>query len=197
MPKIEIDEAEYNQMVALRGVATKIAANPQARKVFESAHKMVDPNALTPLTDAEKAQLEPVNAIKSELSAEIAALKKEREDEKRERTLAALAQKQTEGLTRLRRAGYTDEGVAAVQKLMEEKGLPDVEDAVAIFERNNPPPLPATPSGGIGSWGFTDSAGDADKSIQDLIASKGNSEQIADRMAREALNEFRGQMGRR
>jgi hypothetical protein len=197
MPKVEVDEAEYNQMVALRGVATKIAADPKARKIFESAHKMVDPNALTPLTDAEKAQLEPVNAIKSELSAEIAALKKEREDEKRDRTLAALAAKQTEGLAKLRRAGYTDEGVAAIQKLMEDKGLPDVEDAVAIFERNNPPPLPSTPSGGIGSWSFTDSAGEADKNIKDLISTRGDSEQIADRMAREALNDFRGQMGRR
>lgn len=197
MPKlVEVDEAEYNQMVALRGVASKIAANPQARKIFESAHKLVDPNASTPLTDQEKAQLEPVNAIRSELSAEIAALKKEREDEKAQRTLESLAARQTEGLAKLRRAGYTDEGVAAVQKVMEDKGLFDVDDAVAIFERQNPPQIPVTP-GGIGSWGFTDMSGEADKSIQDLIASKGNSEQVADRMARDALNDFRGQITRR
>jgi len=196
MAKVEVDEAEYNQMVALRGVASKIAANPAARKIFESAHKLVDPNASTPVTDAETHALAPVKDLEKSVNDRIAAFEKAQEDDKRQKTLDALAARQTEGLTRLRKAGYTDEGVAAIQKVMEDKGLFDVEDAVAIFERNNPPQLPVTP-GGTGSWGFTDMSGEADKSIQDLIASKGSSEQVADRMARDALNEFRGQMGRR
>lgn len=196
MPKIEVDEDEWNRSQQMLGVARKIAANPKARRQFEAAHKLVDPNALTPITDQEEAQLAPVNAIKSELAAEIAALKKEREDEKRDRTLSAIADRQNAAISQLRRSGYTDEGVAAVQKLMEDKGLLDVDDAVAIFEKANPPQIPVTP-GGIGSWGFTDMSGDADKSIQDLIASKGNSEQIADRMARDALTEFRQAGGRR
>ena len=50
MAKIEVDEAEYNRMVALQGVASKIVANPSARKMLEQAHKLVDPNAPTPIT---------------------------------------------------------------------------------------------------------------------------------------------------
>lgn len=196
MPKVEVDEAEYNQMVALRGVASKIAANPAARKIFESAHKLVDPNALTPVTDAETQALAPVKDLEKSVNDRIAAFEKQQDDDKKQRTLDALAAKQTAGLAQLRKAGYTDEGVAAIQKVMEDKGLFDVEDAVAIFERNNPPQLPVTP-GGVGSWGFSDMTGESDKSIQDLIASKGASEQVADRMAREALNEFRGTIGRR
>jgi hypothetical protein len=122
-------------------------------------------------------------------------MKKEREDEKKQRTLDGIAVKQTEGLAKLRRAGYTDEGVAAVQKLMDDKGLLDVDDAVAIFERNHPPQTPVTP-GGIGSWGFADlTAADAqaDKSIEALIKSKGEDNAIVDRMAIDALKEFRGQ----
>lgn len=192
----EIDEAEYNQLVALNRAAAKIVANPAARKMLEQAQKLVDPNALTPALDAEEQQLAPINKIKSELSEEIAALKKEREDEKRERTLGELAARQSEGLARLRREGFLDEGIAAVTKIMEDKGLLDVDDAVAIFLRNHPPQTPVTP-GGNGSWGFTDMSGEADKSIQDLITSKGQSEQVADRMARDALNEFRGQIAHR
>lgn len=198
MPKIEVDEAEYNNMVALRTVAQKIVANPKARKMLESAQKEVDPNAATPTLDAEAQHLAPIREVENKLLEKLNAI--EARDAEREKNikLDALASKQTEGLARLRRAGYTDEGVAAIQKVMEDKGLFDVEDAVAIFERNNPPQTPVTP-GGIGSWGFTDltaEAGDS-KDIAALIASKGESDQVADRMARNALNEFRGQVAHR
>src|SRR5258707_14540505 len=192
MAMVEIDEAEFNRLRALQSVASKIVANPAARKQLEAAHKLVDPNAATPTIDAENNQLAPVKELETKLNERIAAFEKLQDDEKKQRTLDALALKQTEGLAKLRRAGYTDEGVAAIQKLMEDKGLFDVDDAVAIFERNNPPQAPVTP-GGIGSWGFTDMSGESDKSIQDLISSKGENEQVADRMARDALNEFRGQ----
>jgi len=189
---VEVDEAEYNQMVALRGVATKIVANPAARKRLEEAHKMVDPNAATPLLDQETAQLAPVKELEKTVNERIAKFEKEREDEKREATLKAIADKQTAGLTRLRKQGYTDEGVAAVQKLMEDKGLLDVDDAVAIFERANPPQAPSTPSGGMTgtAWGFADNS-DSDKSIQELIATQGKSDSVTDRMAIAALNDFR------
>lgn len=192
----EIDEAEYNQLVVLRGAASKIVANPAARKLLEQAQKLIDPNAATPTLDEEAARLAPVQALEKNFTEKLAALEKERADEKRQANIDAIAQRQTAGLTRLRKAGYTDEGVTAIQKLMDDKGLLEVEDAVAIFERNNPPQVPVTP-GGIGSWGFTDMVGEADKSIVDLIASKGQSEQVADRMARNALNEFRGQVQHR
>lgn len=188
----EIDEGEYNQLVALRGAASKIVANPQARKLLEQAQKLTDPNAATPTLDEEAARLAPVKELETKVNERIAAFEKAQADEKRQNTIDAIAQKQTAGLTRLRKAGYTDEGVAAIQKLMDDKGLLEVEDAVAIFERNNPPQVPVTP-GGIGAWGFTDTTGETDKSIADLIASKGESEQVADRMARQALQDFRGQ----
>jgi hypothetical protein len=193
VPKIEVDEAEWNRAQALTAVASKIVANPAARRRLEEAHKLADPSAATPLLDQEAAQLAPVKEMEKNLNTQIEALKKEREDEKREATLAAIADRQTKGLAQLRKQGYTDEGVAAVQKLMEDKGLLDVEDAVAIFERANPPQMPSTPQGGMTgtAWGFADVNADSDKSIQELIATKGNSESVADRMAMVALNDFR------
>ena len=200
MPKIEIDEAEYNRLAAIHGIATKIVANPAARRRLEEAQRMIDPNAPTPMLDQDRQQLEPLNAIKTELSAEIAAMKKERDDEKREATLARIASDQEKGFRRLKSEHrYTDEGVEAVRKLMEAKGLIDVDDAVAIFERSNPPQMPATPSGGMtgASWGFTDTNADTDKSIQELIATKGQVDSVTDRMAMAALSEFRQQAGGR
>lgn len=196
---VELDEEEFNRLAQLRGVAAKIVANPKARVMLEQAHKLVDPNAPTPMLDQETSRLEPVKEMEKKFADEIAALKKEREDEKREATLAALAQKQKDGFAALRRQGYTDEGIQAIEKLMETKGLLDVNDAVAIFEKSNPPPTPSSPSGGMTgtAWGFADVNAESDKAIQELIASKGQNEALADRMAISALNDFRQSQGRR
>ena len=189
---VEVDEAEYNNMVALRQVASKMVSKPESRRLLEQAQKLVDPNAPTPLLDAEAAQLAPVTALEKKFNDEVVALKKEREDEKREATLQAIADRQTADFASLRKQGYTDEGIIAIQKLMEEEGITKVKNAVAIFERDNPPQMPATPSGITGqSWGFNDFTAEADKSIQDLIATKGQNDQVADRMALAALNDFR------
>ena len=68
MAKIEVDEAEFNQMVALRGVAAKIVANPAARRQLEAAHKLVDPNAATPLLDQEAQQNAPIKEMEKKLT---------------------------------------------------------------------------------------------------------------------------------
>src|ERR1035437_393373 len=192
---VEVDEAEYNQMVALRGVASKIVANPAARRRLEEAHKLADPNAATPLLDQEAQQLAPVQALEKTVNDRIAKFEKERDDERREQTLATINAKQESGFRRLKTEHrYTDEGVEAVRKLMETKGLIDVDDAVAIFERSNPPQMPSTPSGGMtgAAWNFTDITAEADKSIQDLIANKGDgasADAAVMRMANATLSE--------
>ncbi len=198
MAKIEVDEGDYNRMLALQGVASRIVADPKARRKLEEAHKLVDPNASTPFLDQERLANEPMTAMRTELTDQIAALKKERDDEKREQTLASIADKQAKAFARLKNEHrYTDEGVEAVRKLMETKGLLDVDDAVAIFERANPPAVPATPGGGMTgtSWGFADVNDQSDALIKELIATKGESGSATDRLATNALNDFRA--GRR
>ena len=99
---VEIDEAEYNQMVALRTVASKMVAKPESRKLLEQAQKLVDPNVATPMLDAEAAQMAPVRELEKKLSDQLEALKKERDDEKRDQTLAAIAGKQETAFRRLK-----------------------------------------------------------------------------------------------
>ncbi len=132
--------------------------------------------------------------MKTELTDQIAALKKERDDERREQTLASIADKQAKAFARLKNEHrYTDEGVEAVRKLMETKGLLDVDDAVAIFERANPPAVPATPGGGMTgtSWGFADVNDKSDELIKQLIASKGENDYVTNQMTTAALQDFR------
>src|ERR1700677_3586147 len=114
---IEIDEAEYNQMVALRGIASKMVQKPESRRLLEQAQKLVDPNAATPLLDQEAAQIAPIKDMEKALNERIAKFEKEREDEKREAMLAKLASDQDKGFARLKSEHhYTDEGVEAVRK---------------------------------------------------------------------------------
>jgi hypothetical protein len=190
MPKIEIDEEEANRLYALRGVAAKIVANPAARKKLEEAQKLVDPNAATPTLDADAAQRAPLDALRDELTKKLDDLAKGQEDRDRQSRINEIAGKQASDKAQLRKDGYTDEGLTAIEKIMADKGLLDVMDAVAIHERNNPPQSPITPGAGSG-WNFTDMTAEADKNITDLIASRGSNDQIADRMVREALNEMR------
>jgi hypothetical protein len=192
--KIELDEAEYNRLAALGAVANKIIKNPAALRRLEEAHKLVEPNAPTPALDAYAQQHKPIEDARNELSAEIKALREEREAEKRDASLRDLASKQERAFAKLKNEHrYTDEGVKAVRELMEAKGLLDVDDAVAIFERTHPPQLPATPGGGMTgqSWGFVENNDEADKDIQALIATRGDNDAIVERMAHRALNDFR------
>lgn len=197
MPKIEIDEDDYNRLTALRNVAGKIYSNPSSRKLLEQAQKLVEPNAATPTLDAEAQQLAPIKALEESLTKQINDLKQGQEERERQTRINEIASKQATDKAQLRKDGYTDEGLAAVEKIMTDKGLLDVMDAVAIFERNNPPQQVMTPGAGGSSWNFTDTTAEADKNIADLIATRGQNDQIADRMVREALSEFRGAIGRR
>lgn len=197
MPKmVEIDEAEFLNNQTLRQTVAKILANPQAAKLVEQAHKLVDPNAKTPRLDQEAIVTAPV----TELKKTVEELNKKIEDDKTAREqadkLAGLKAKVDAGYAQLRKDGWTDEGIEGVKKLSEEKGILDPLDAAAIFLRDHPPQAPATPSGGTGAWNFVDSVGDNEADLKKLLDSKGDNNMLVDKMARDALNEIRGPMHR-
>jgi hypothetical protein len=196
MPKVEVDEAEILEARRLKGVLAQITADPKRKARLELLHKEVDPNIPTPTNDL----LKPVDDAVSAVSKQISDLQKQLADEKSEsekqRNLAQLSARVDSGLASLKSAGWMDEGIAKVKAIMEEKGLLDVDDAVAIFERRNPPPPPIAP-GGSGAWNFMDDvSNDADADIKKMIETKGNSESLLNSMVNKTLAEVRG-AGRR
>jgi hypothetical protein len=196
MPKIEIDEEEWNKIQNTRSVLKAIAANPKAAKLVEQAHKMVDPNAPTPKIEAEA----PLQEALDTMNKTLADIRKEREEEKTAREtqqkLDTIKGRQDAGWAKLRAARWTDEGLKKVQEIMDAKGILDPEDAALIFERDNPPPPPAMP-GGTGPWNFLEPASDDGADIKKLIESKGESGPLLDKMIREGLAEVRGSQPRR
>lgn len=198
MPKIELDEEEYNRLLKTQGTLAKIAENPKARVLVEQAHKLVDPTAKTPTLDANA----PMETALEAVNKTISDFTKKQEDreaaEKADRELTALKNRQDDGWNRLRGdRSWTAEGLKKVEAYMSEKGILDPEDAAALVLRDNPPPPPAMP-GGTGAWNFLgDVSNDGDNDIKKLIEKRGEDEGLLHKMSQAALSEVRGVNGAR
>lgn len=192
MPKLlEIDEDTWNQREQLFKVASTIYANPKARVLLEQAQKLVNPNAPTPAIDEMTARNEPIEATLAELADIKKQLQDERDNREREQKLASIKDMQNRGFAALRQQHFTNDGITAIEKIMEEKGILDPLDAAAIFEKHNPPAAVATP-GGTGGWNFMEGLTDTDGDLKRLIETKGESEPLLNKMVNETLNEMRG-----
>lgn len=189
---VEISEEDFLKSRQLAAVVGQITKNPKAKKLLQQAHKLIDPQAITPELDADEQDATRFKSFEDQISA----LKKQMDDEKAEnekqRTLAALSANVEKGIDKLRTQGWTEDGIKGVRELMEKKGLLDVDDAAALFERANPPPPPNTPTGSS-SWNFFETPEDnGQDDLKQLIASKGDNEALSRKMISEALNEVRG-----
>jgi hypothetical protein len=196
MPKIEVDEEEFNRTQRVMNSLRKIADNPATRLKLQALHKEVEPNAPTPELDQAKILQEPL----TKLQADFDAYKKEQADANAEREKAAklkeLSSAWETGRSWLKSEKWTDDGIKKLEEFMEQKGIADHQVAAAAYERMFPQPTPVTPSG-IGAWNFLEVADDVDADIKKLIETKGSSEQLADRMAHKALQEMRAGQPRR
>ena len=191
MAMVEVDEEELRRSSVLRATVAKILQDPKAKRLMEQAHKMVDKDAVTPALDTE----EKIEAAVGSTKAEIEALKKElaadREKREHEAKVSAFQKSIDDGFSKLEAEGWMPDGIAAVRKLMEEKGIADPAIAAAYYEKTHPPAAPV--AGGGGPWNFLDAkTNDADADWKKLIETKGESDAIVDKMARDALNDMRG-----
>lgn len=193
MPTVELDEVELQRLQKQDRTVHALMANPKSKKKIFEAYKEHDPNARIPELEIEAAAKAPVEALEktvSDLTKQLADDKTERENEKR---MAALTGTVESGMAKLRRAGWTDDGLVEVRKLMDERGILDPEIAAAYYEKQHPPQNPAMPTGGIGGWDFTAPVED-DSYTKKLLSSKSaaDNEQLAMNEATKALMEFRG-----
>jgi hypothetical protein len=175
MPMVEVDEVQLQQSTRLKQTMENWLKNPKAKRKILEAQKIVDPKADIPELD----EPDPIEALKKESDEKIAALQKEIADDKaareRDGRLAQLQALKDNGIKQLRAQRYTDDGIKAVEKIMEEKGILDPLDAAAIFERDHPPQSPVQQTGS-GGWNFGDlptGTEDADDKYVDQLLKAG------------------------
>ena len=195
---VEIDEVELQRLQKQDRTVHTLMSNPKAKRKILEAYKAHDPNANIPELDLEEAAKAPVTALEktvTELRNELAADKQARDDEKR---LSALNGSVESGMAKLRRAGWTDDGLTEVRKLMDERGILDPEIAAAYYEKQHPPQSPANPSGS-GSWDFMAPPAEDDTYIKAITASKSaaDNDQLAMNEARKTVQQFREQTAAR
>lgn len=199
MPQVDIDEAELLRLRRTGEVVSAMYKSPSAKRKLLEALKDVRPD------DPAVKELEtpdPVQDRFAKLEAELAAERKARADSDAERErsskLDAIQREQNLGFDQLRRERWTDDGIAKVKSVMEEKGILDVAIAAKWVESQMPPPADIAMPGGTGGWNFADAlAGESDVDLKKLIDSKGENEGLLRKMAGEAIAEVRGNSGAR
>ena len=157
----EITEQQFKEDKNLRETVQKLLADPKAGPMVEQALKLVMPNAATPRLDRQNQIQEPINAALKEVADLKAEMKKDKDEREKNEKLAAMGAKIEADKAKLRRDGWTEEGIKGVEKQMEDSGIIDVMDAAAIFEKKHPPQQPVMPSG-TGAWNFMEGIGDGE-----------------------------------
>jgi hypothetical protein len=197
MPMVEVDELQLQQNTKLRTTVEGWLRNPKAKRKILEAQKLVDPKADIPELD----EPDPIEALRTESDTKIAALEKQIKDDKeareRDGRLAQLQALRDNGIAKLREQRYTDDGIKAVEKIMEDKGILDPLDAAAIFDRDHPPQAPVQQSGS-GGWNFGElpsSTDDADDKYIDQLLKAGKngiSDGALSQRIFSTINEVRG-----
>lgn len=192
MPKVEIDEAELLASQQVVQAVNQMMANPKSRQLLLHARKTADPNASVPEVDAMAPVVGVLENFKKELAAEREERAKERQADEERRRIEQATRQVEEVRGRLKASGWTADGIAAVEKLAEERGIFDLEAAAALHEKMNPPPPPAEPNG-MGSWGFFEGADQegSDKFVKAMLESGGDDEGALGREVRSALTDYR------
>jgi hypothetical protein len=188
---VEIDETELDNYRRVARAVQTMEKNPKSRKLILEANKAAFPDMVIPEIDAKNEVLEVANAATAAATAAqkqidgwIAAQEAQKKvDEFRS---AWEGKKNT-----LRNQGYTDEGITKIEALAQERGIPDLDAAAALFDKLNPPPMPASPSG-YGSFDLFSPSDREGAEVKALLESKGEDSMALSKLIDSTLTEIRG-----
>lgn len=190
MPMIEVDEEQFKTLQRVRETIAKINGNPEGKKFLQRAHKLVDPNALTPDLDEDEKKTKIESDWQKKFEELQSSIQADKEKREQDANLAALNSKFEAGRAKLREQRYTQEGIEAVEKFMQERGIADHEVAAAYLEKQNPPQEVMNPRA-FGNFNFIEQPKDEDKFLKSLLESKGEDDNAVLKAAVEAVGEMR------
>lgn len=148
MPLVEVDSGELDAHRRVTDTMRQLLSNPKTRREVLKLQKELNPNLVIPELDAAAPVQDALTAMDVKFSELAKRLDTDAEERAKEKRLAQLQSEWDKGRSLLRSQGYTDEGLAAVEKFMEEKGIRDHDVAAAAYERLNPPSEPIRSVGG-------------------------------------------------
>lgn len=152
---MDIDDMTANEMARATELHNRLYSNPKTRARYEALAKEVNPQAVTT-----EDQLAPVMGPLSERLAKLEAFEQKIDK-------SSKLWEQNEKLQALRsQFGFTDEGVQAVKKAMDENKLSDPLEAAEIFQNQfKPKPAEVSNHSGWGNGRMGMSKEEADKMV--------------------------------
>lgn len=191
---VEIDETELQQLRSYEKVAKGLNSDARTREAYLTLIKTIAPNAPIPEIDAKRWGMqemqkrdEKLAALEKELAdsktkltafeqagTKLADIEKQLNEDKAAREKDAQDRKLTahidKGRQYLRDKQYTEDGITAVEKMMQERGLADYEAAEALFAKMQPPAEVAIPGASQRSWDLFAPEETAEESQKLLLA---------------------------
>jgi hypothetical protein len=172
----EIDDNELRILRGSKAVMDKLVSNPETKYQAEALIKKNHPNVVT-TADRAKPFVDRMNATDKKIDDFITEIRNTKADGELNSSFG-----------RLRSAGYTDEGIDKIKKIMIDEKIGNPEAVAAWWEKQNPPE-PQEPSVFAPSdWGF--GASDAEKD-EHLKLQWSDEDRWADIEAGRAIKDYR------
>lgn len=191
MAKIEVDESEFQRLEGIRATVAKIASLPEGKRLIQKAHKLVDPNALTPDLDADEAKNSQNSEWQKKFEELQTTVQADRDKREADANLAAANARWESGRRALRESGWTPQGIEGVEKLMQEKGIADHEVAAAYIEKTQGPNEIVTPRA-FGGFDWLEPPKEGDEFLKSLLDNRGEADGAVLKAASEAIRDVRG-----
>jgi hypothetical protein len=188
--KIEIEESELANLRQVNDVAALIGKNPKARAMLQAAVVEVAPERAGPEHFLRNEFTEAIGSIREDLSKDREERAKEKQEREADEARRKLESRWLDGRAKLRADGVMQEGIEAVEKLMEDEGIPSHEAARLLYEKRNPPPEPVVTGGS--RWNFFDRSAEAANDTAFKALMDGDDETWLAHAIPAALKEARG-----
>ncbi len=195
---VEVDEHQLNNLRNTAKIVQTLLQNPKTRGKVLSAYKEAHPTAHVPEIDGQAPVYQRIDNIEKAVVNFINESKAQNQKKEVDQQISSLRADQEKGRKLLREKGYTDEGIKKLEEFRDTKGLVQYDDAVRLYELDNPPPQVNDPSG-LGSNNFFQAMrheSDQNEFHKHLFETHGNNDGVVEREAMNAIRELRG-AGRR
>lgn len=191
MANVEIDEAQLQQMQHTVKTVAQIIQDPKRRLKLLELQKEAMPTAVIPELDAQRGSEEVLQSINKKMDEFMKAQAEREEKREADARLAEFTGRIEKGRSLLKSRGFDADGIAAVEKIMEERGIANHEDAMTVWERLHPTPTPIS-SSGFGGLNFLEQAKkQGEDDMAKLLASRGDNDLVLNNMINAAINEGR------
>lgn len=169
----DISDAEYRQLAAARTLLGTMAQRPDTKRATERIIKHLIPQ----YTTSDEHQMPIIEEV-ARTSKKVDKLVQDYENSKIDEGLK-------QSFQRLSDAGFTEDGIGEIKKLMIDRRIPDPEAAAALWEKKQAPRSQVPSALAPARWNFGGSPGD-DKDLELLWKDE---DAWADREAIKAWND--------